>query len=81
MSRLPALNALHSPDSSAAHAFIDELVRKIVIHEMRPRRDSIRHRVGRGELPALPDLSDEQMGVEAVRLVKESRRHRATSRA
>lgn len=30
-----------------------------------------------GELPALPDLTDEEAGAEAVELVKESRRKRA----
>ncbi len=57
----------------------NKLVRTLVIHEMRQRRESIRQRVARGKLPALPDLSGEEMGTEAVRLVKELRRRRAAS--
>lgn len=75
--RASLLDALRS---GAVGALANELARTAVIHEMRQRRDATRERVSRGELEGLPDLTDEEMGEEAVRLVKESRRRRAAMR-
>ncbi len=77
--RAATLEALRSPDPAAHAALTNELVRAVVVHEMRQRRAAIGQRVASGETPALPDLSDEEMGAEAVRLVKESRQRRAAS--
>jgi hypothetical protein len=66
--------------STGGHGSLaNELVRATVVHEFRQRRQALRDRVAAGELEALPDMSDEEMGAEAVRLVKESRRRRAAS--
>jgi hypothetical protein len=78
--RSAMIDALRSPVPGAHATLINELVRTVVIHEMRQRREAVRERVNRGEIPALPDLSDEELGAEAVRLVKESRRRRAATR-
>lgn len=78
--RSAIVDTLRSPDPGAHASLIDDLARTIVAHEMRQRRDTIRRRVDRGELSPLGDLSDEEIGAEAVRLVKESRRRRAASR-
>lgn len=75
--RSATLDALRSPDPGARPALIDELVRTVVAHQLRQRRAAIRQRVAAGEVPALPELSEEEMGAEAVRLVKESRERRA----
>jgi hypothetical protein len=75
--RSGVLDSLRSPDPGAHTRLINELARALAVHEMRQRRESIRQRVARGELPALPDLPDEEIGAEAVALVKESRRRRA----
>ena len=72
--RASLLDALRS---GAAGDLANELTRTAVIHEMRQRREAIRERIRRGELDGLPDLTDEEMGEEAVCLVKESRRRRA----
>jgi hypothetical protein len=71
------INALQSPVTGSHASLVNELVRTAVIHELRQRRQAVRDRVARAELQPLPDLSDEEMGAEAVRLVKESRRRRA----
>lgn len=75
--RSAVLDALRSPVPGDQASLVQDLVRTVVSHEMRQRRGSVRERVRRGEIPALPDMSDEEMGEEAVRLVKESRRRRA----
>lgn len=75
--RSATIEALRSADPAAHATLVNELVRAVVVHELRNRRAGIRRRVAVGELSALPDLSDEEMGAEAVRLVKESRERRA----
>ncbi|HEX5724447.1 MAG TPA: hypothetical protein VFX98_03225 [Longimicrobiaceae bacterium] len=77
--RSATIEALRSSDPTAHATLVHELVRTVVMYELRQRREAIRERTGVGELPALPDLSDEEMGAEAVRLVKESRRRRTGS--
>jgi hypothetical protein len=78
----PAVRAsmLDALGTGAQGSLASELVRTAVVHEFRQRRKARRDRVAAGELEALPDLTDEEMGAEAVRLVKDSRRRRATSR-
>lgn len=77
--RASMIEALRSPVVGAQASLINELVRAAVIHEMRQRRGAVRERTARGEVEGLPDLSDEEMGAEAVRLVKESRRRRGAA--
>jgi uncharacterized protein (DUF433 family) len=51
-------------------------VRQAAIEQQKRRREEIRRRVARGEIPALPDLTDEEAGAEAVELVRASRQKR-----
>lgn len=77
--RSAAIDALRSPDPAAHSTLVNELVRAIVAHELRHRREVVRRRVAAGEIPELPNLSDDEIGAEAVRLVKESRQRRAAA--
>jgi uncharacterized protein (DUF433 family) len=65
---------LHGDDQSVA---ADD-VRRAAIEQYRHRRQEIRRRVETGEIPALPELSDEEAGAEAVALVKASRQKRGS---
>lgn len=75
--RASLLDALRTGGSTE---LANELARTAVIFEMRQRRAAMRERISRGEMEGLPDLTDEEMGDEAVRLVKESRHRRAVLR-
>ena len=78
----PAVRAsmLDALTSGGQASLASELVRTAIVHEFRQRRQAQRDRIAAGDLEPLPDMTDEEMGAEAVRLVKESRRRRAGSR-
>lgn len=57
----------------------DEAARQEAIERQRQRRQEVRRQVEAGLTPALPDMTDEELGEEAVRLVKQSRRKRMRS--
>jgi hypothetical protein len=78
--RAATLDALRSPDPAAYGSLVRELVRTILSFQLKQRREYIRDQVLRGALPAVPDMSDEEAGAEAVRLIEESRERRAAAR-
>ena len=78
--RASTLDALQSADPAAHGELIQDLVRTAVVHEIRRRREERRRQVLAGERPGRPTMSDEELGAEAVRLVKASRERRAQLR-
>lgn len=81
--RAAALDALRSPDPGAHAALVREIMRTVIAFQLQTRRaDLIRNANGGVMPPEEPiDLDeDEQLGQEAVRLVKESREYRAKLR-
>jgi hypothetical protein len=76
--RAAARECLRPIEAAQEEVMARKGVRQRVAEQLRKQREEIRQQVARGELPALPNLSDEEAGEEAIRLVKESRRQRGT---
>jgi len=56
-----------------------EEARRAAIARARRDRADVRREIEAGQRPTLPDLTDDEVGAEAVRLVKQSRRKRGAA--
>lgn len=67
-----AITRLRAEPLEVQQDLVRELNRAVIAYELRRMREQTRARVERGELSALPPLSEEAAGAEAVALIKQA---------